>query len=443
MKVSHYLLQRFWSRSLCKRVACTVSVRILSCVLLFGTTACNMFVQSIQPPDNVVQDRALDTERYLPQLMNGVRYDFGVAYNRISLAGSLIADEIESRDFSTGYDAEVGNYLFDFDEGKRSDFEFYGAGAYFMLLTQSRFTADTLITRVKTRIPFGTSAASQTLRNSALFVGFFYGAASRYLFATYFALEPTRGGSVIEPYGRFLPSSEIYAQALPLLDSARRYATPSEQRMSFTLSARIALFADQYGDTERFAQSGLQQGSAPLTFPYYRIDGVSNFSTNNFNIWAHRYFQQYRVWQALVWVAKRFQDYVAQDTAERVRIPLTTVQYLTNTILVQRKYTAEDSPMNFLTWQENELMLAECKIRRGAAAEALAHINRVRTSYNLRPLTEATLETIYTERDKELFCTGLRLPDQRRFNRWHLGTGTWQYLPIPQSERDLNPNLKP
>jgi hypothetical protein len=384
----------------------------------------------------------LDTEVYVPELINGVRYDFGVAYNRISLAASLIADEIESRNFINAYDAEVGVYLFHFDEGKRSTIEFYGAGAYFVLLTQSRFTADTLITRVKTRIPFGTSTASQTLRNSALFTGFFYGAASRYLFATYFALEPTRGGSVIEPYGRFVPSSEIYTQALPLLDSARRYATPSEQRMAFTLSARIALFAGQYGDAERFAQSGLQQGATPLTLPYYRIKGVSNFSTNNFNIWAHQQFQNPR-WQALVWVATRFQNYVTQDPAESTRISLTTVQFQTNTILVQRKYTAEDSPMNFLTWQENELMLAECKIRRGANAEALQHINRVRSSYRLRPLVEATLETIYTERDKELFCTGMRLPDQRRFNRWHLPSGTWQYLPIPQAELDHNPNLQP
>jgi hypothetical protein len=104
--------------------------------------------------------------------------------------------------------------------------------------------------------------------------------------------------------------------------------------------------------------------------------------------------------------------------------------------------------MPFLTWQENELMLAECELRLADnAASALARINTVRTSYTgLRALpagTTATLDLIYTERDKELFLTGMRIIDQRRFNRWHLRSDTWRYMPIVQPEINNNPNLPP
>ena len=53
------------------------------------------------------------------------------------------------------------------------------------------------------------------------------------------------------------------------------------------------------------------------------------------------------------------------------------------------------------------------------------------------------MAALMLERDKELFTMGLRLPDQRRFDAWHLGADTWQYFPITQSERNGNDNFKP
>jgi hypothetical protein len=92
--------------------------------------------------------------------------------------------------------------------------------------------------------------------------------------------------------------------------------------------------------------------------------------------------------------------------------------------------------------QENELILAEIAIREGQAAPALARINAVRSSHGLDAMPSATLDSIYVERDKELFCTGMRLIDQRRFNKWHLAQGTWKFLPISSSERETNKNLQ-
>jgi len=95
-----------------------------------------------------------------------------------------------------------------------------------------------------------------------------------------------------------------------------------------------------------------------------------------------------------------------------------------------------------MTWQEVNLMRAELKLRGAGSGDALALVNEVRASHNLAALTTVDLDVIYTERDKELFCTGVRLPDERRFSgKWHLGAGKWMYFPITQGERNNNPNF--
>ena len=94
-----------------------------------------------------------------------------------------------------------------------------------------------------------------------------------------------------------------------------------------------------------------------------------------------------------------------------------------------------------MTWQENNLMLAELALRGQATGDALALVNEVRASHSIANLASVDLDVIYVERDKELFCTGSRLPDERRFNKWHLGSGTWQYFPITIDEINSNHNL--
>ncbi len=39
------------------------------------------------------------------------------------------------------------------------------------------------------------------------------------------------------------------------------------------------------------------------------------------------------------------------------------------------------------------------------------------------------MAALMLEREKELFTMGLRLPDQHRFDTWHLGADTWQFFP--------------
>jgi hypothetical protein len=111
----------------------------------------------------------------------------------------------------------------------------------------------------------------------------------------------------------------------------------------------------------------------------------------------------------------------------------------------QAKYLYKESPLTVISWQENELMLAELDLRDGNDTDALERVNRVRASHGIDPLNSMTMEDLIDERDKEMFVTGIRLVDQRRFddnyNTWHLSPNTWRYLPIPEIERSANPNF--
>ena len=56
-------------------------------------------------------------------------------------------------------------------------------------------------------------------------------------------------------------------------------------------------------------------------------------------------------------------------------------------------------------------------------------------------LTVPNTQGGYAEREVELFATGARLVDQRRFDLGFDIPGPWRYLPITENERNQNPNL--
>ncbi|WP_103020567.1 hypothetical protein [Salinibacter altiplanensis] len=111
---------------------------------------------------------------------------------------------------------------------------------------------------------------------------------------------------------------------------------------------------------------------------------------------------------------------------------------------------AEQTDMPFISWQEHFLIRAELELRGYDAGSetALELVNTVRDSYGLSELNNIDLERLAVERDRTLFATGSRLPDQRRMDvvEWHLkdevdGQTTAQWLQLTQAETDPNPNF--
>ena len=106
--------------------------------------------------------------------------------------------------------------------------------------------------------------------------------------------------------------------------------------------------------------------------------------------------------------------------------------------------------MPFMSWQELFLIRAELELRGYDAGNesALELVNTVRSSYGLSDLSSIDLDRLAVERDRTLFATGSRLPDQRRMDvvEWHLkdqvnGQTTAQWLQLTRAETEPNPNF--
>jgi len=394
----------------------------IAAVLLVITSAgCDRFVQGIDPPIDNIDDGKLDTEEQLPFLIAGLDGAFAKAYGRLSLLSGALSDEMEFQLNVPGATSlalmqiDHGSILLDNDE----------AEAAIALLGQYRYQADDLLARCG-RITF----SDTTVRNEALFYGLLHGGISRYLWGSYFGLSEESGGGVIDS-GPFIPTSQMYQLALAKLNEALPYAPDQARKHAVgTLIARIHLIEGRYGEAENGALQGLAAGEHAMSAvfgPEARTDWHEKAGHGRTQLVA----------------AQRFRLYLDEDPAEAARIPMETVTGADQTTLYERqaKYASESAPIPFVTWQENELILAETAVRAGRAAEALGRINAVRASHGLDPRMDTALDSLFIERDKELFGTGLRLLDQRRFDAWHPTPGAWRYLPITRSERDGNGNI--
>lgn len=400
---------------------------ILVCVLCLFCASCSGFVQDIRRPIDLITDDALNTESQTDFLIRGVQAQFAESYSDAALYAGGLSDELffDSRTGAGGlvvYE-EVDNAL-TIDRSNTTLITVQNR------LGRYRFHADDLVERTR-KISF----TLDSTRRRMAFQGYFHSAVARYFYAAYVGINKQQGGGVINN-GAFIPSSAMNDSALAKLTLAAQNTTsPYEARLASTLAARIHLMEGRFAEAQAAAQNGLRRGDAAF-------QALFNLQSSN-QLWLNA-----GLGRNVYIPARRFDTlYLRQDPLDSVRIKLRGPTTRSGfTFYIQTKYAAQDSPMPFLTWQENELMLAECELRLADnAISALARINSVRTSYaGLRALptgTAATLDLIYTERDKELFLTGLRLIDQRRFNRWHLRTDTWRYMPIVQPEINNNPNL--
>jgi hypothetical protein len=267
------------------------------------------------------------------------------------------------------------------------------------------------------------------------------------LYATYIGLNPTEGGGVINN-GPFIPSADMYNLALEKFNEALNYtefdyseepvilSATHAQQIIHSLMARLYLYAGDDANALVHAQQGLPARSSPFRILFFTGNG---FTTGPDNF----YYQQAGAGRPQYVVDYRFYDYVTADSTEANRIQLEPVLGNDETTIyyIQVKYPQETSTMDCITWQENHLMLAELALKGVGTADALALVNEVRASHGVTDLGSIDLTGLAVEREKELFCTGSRLPDQRRFDLWHLGAGTWQYLAITMSERNENPNF--
>ena len=405
-----------------KKYTILLTLVLFTLIIIFS---CENYVTSVDPLIDRVEDERLTSEGQVDFTINGVHTRFATTHDVLTVLACLLSDElffdanVPNATFPTFNDIDIGEITLD---NNSVDSPFDGLG-------ELRFFADDFVRRVGDIGDFEVPAK----KSEALFYGYLYGGIARYLYATYFGLSENVGGGVIDE-GEFIPSVDMYALALAKLQLALQNTSDEYLiRLVNSIIARIYLYTEDYTSAATYAGNGL-------------IDGDTPFQSKH-SVESDNYFwQQAGIGRTQCVVDWRFLDYIEQDPAEEARIPLGTIMGNNDTLYyMQNKYPTENSPINFISWQENGLMLAELDIRSGNNAGALVRINAVRASHGLSDLTTADMDVLILEREKELFVTGARLVDQRRFDAdyhtWHLGADKWHYFPITESERNINPNI--
>jgi tetratricopeptide (TPR) repeat protein len=398
------------------------STIILSILLSLAFVSCKDYVTSINQSNDIVKDPQLNSQAQLPFLVTGVESKFADAFTLTDVYSALLSDAFffDHKDVPGAVHIEFqGIDLGNIDLNDINLEEAYKD------VGQCRYYADDLVRRTNSIIITDT-----TIGNNALFTGYFYGGYARYIYAAFYGLNPTQGGSPINN-GPFIGSAQMYDLAIEKFKKALNYTSDSLTLRSVnSVIARAYLYKGDYTEASTYAAKGLIKGDDPFlalydpAFPnfWWQVAGNGN----------HQFTAD-----------SRFEGYINNDSNEANRIKIDSVLGKDSTYYYyQTVYPFFNAPQTIITWQENDLMLAELSIRGfSTGRSAQDYVNEVRASHNISPLSSVDLNVIYTERDKELFASGNRLVDERRFNKWHLPAGTWEYLPIPESERNGNPNI--
>ncbi len=445
----------------------TFSIRALLSIFVVGVllAGCDSYVSDVDEPVDITDDESLNTADQVPFLITGVQRAFAATHDNYVVQSGGLSDELFFDQDANGATFNTFNQI----DAAEIQFANNSVDGTFDNTGVLRLLSDDLVRRVNENIEFTEEQAA--LRDEALYVGEFYGAVARYYYATYIGLtEGGDGGGVIDA-GEFIPSSEMYDLALADLDSAATTTLGQDelnQKYINTLRARIHLFTGDYDAATSAAVDGLGPGD-PTLEALYAVE-----EENDFFIDAGPGRTQFSVPERFASIegAQVFgtSAEAESENLSEVRIPLYRNLDVdgNRTFYQQAKYLEQDSPIEFLTWEENALMLAELTALHGqdisgnpfGTTSALELVNEVRSQYTdvdaFASGTTVDEDLIVSEREAEFFVEGIRLVDQRRFDlpfiRQNLDietgtetsapvTGDWRYLPVTQGERNQNENF--
>ncbi|HMA62761.1 MAG TPA: hypothetical protein VKP78_08945 [bacterium] len=409
-------------------------IKLILIILLVGNIfffSCEDWVQGLPAREDIIEDKVLIDTTDVTFLVNGIKANFSSTVERSVYFGDLLGDQL-----IYGKDIAKDATFSSFDEIEKGEILLNNNSVDGLAdnLGELWFLSDDLIQRINNRM----EPMSDNLKNFGLYNAYLYNGIACEIYAGFFGLEKDQGGGVLNS-GPFIPSEAMYDTALAKFDKALDFATTSEEeRLVHSLMARCNLYQGDYDNAFAHAQQGLQDGDADLKALY------SNIADNY--LWQ----QASSALRSQVIVDNRFADYLAEDSSEAARVMIEVLPEDLNvtqgadtakTFYLQTKYYSSSAPIPYITWQENNLMLAELAALHGKSGDPVALINAVRTSHGIPTLASVDEDVIIEERDKELFLTGQRLIDQRRFDLWHLPADTWHYLPIVERERNSNDNI--
>ncbi|HMB92298.1 MAG TPA: RagB/SusD family nutrient uptake outer membrane protein [Rhodothermales bacterium] len=396
---------------------------------LLALPACDGFVEGNEPPIDTIGNDLLNDANQVQFQINGVLDMWAETVDDLTVLSDGLSDafffdqDVPNATFPTYRDTDNGNFTLDNNsvDGVASS------------LGEYRLLADTLLTRIEVIDGLGPDDGgftdeTQDVRQLALYVANLHGGIARYFLGAYFSLN-AGDDAAAQPGGAInrsalIPQGQLFADAVAKMQAALEFAPSDyERRVANSLIARVHLFNGDYAAAQQAAQAGMMEGDDPFQALYSIQDANSWWGS------AGRGRNQF--------VA----DFRFADDGDD-RSPVEPLEGNSGTTYYRQiLYPEQGSPLTFMSWQENALMLAELAVRNNNAGTALPLVNAVRAAAGLDALGSVNMDAIIAERDQELFAQGTRLIDQRRFDIFHLPAGTWRYLPITERERNDNPNI--
>jgi starch-binding outer membrane protein, SusD/RagB family len=307
------------------------------------------------------------------------------------------------------------------------------------------------------------SAQGSRYRGEALFIrAMHYVYLARWFGGVPLVLLPSKGVGEESLVARSTVQ-EIYARIIQDLEEAVTLLPAGKEPGKATKGAANALLARVYLEDGKYTQAR-DKAAAVIADPSYSL--VSNFRTlytskhsgesiyevhftvNNGNALAFWFFPQEEGGR---WgfspTAELYGLYGPTDVRRNASINITANKRY---IYKYPRISTEDDNLILLRLAEMYLIRAEANAQLGAPdATVLADINAVRTRAGATPVSAsgkaALMDAILNERRLELAFEGHRFFDLRRHgkaaSKLQLAADRL-VLPIPQAERDVNPNLE-
>jgi hypothetical protein len=392
-------------------------------------------------------------------LVDGARASFGCAFQAYVTGLGLVTDELEDTQLAAaGWDWDRrsvlpigGNFATATCDGAQQ------FGLYTPLQT-ARYTADLALANLKKFSDAEVTGRVGLIGTAAAYAGYAY-----ILLGEGFCTSAVDGGPELQPKDVFALAEDRFTEAIaaattaantPLLNMARVGRARARLNLA-KLPGQPVVTAKL---TDARADAALVPAGFKFDIPY---NSASTYSRNMF-------FSRNRE-SLLYGVAPRYRNMTFGGVADpRVKTSqgVRGQDNLTNNVWYADKYNSQSAPITLAKYQEAQLIMAEADYHLVGATAAVAYINALHTAagipnFNSTDPTEI-LNQLIEERARELFLESQRGYDFNRFNlpfnppagapfeennpnnatRNKGGTyGNVRCLPLPDVERDNNPNL--
>lgn len=422
-----------------------------------GLVGCSELLDQAAP--SRVLEETLQGPASAKLIVDGARASFGCVLQAYVTGMGLLVDELE--------DTQLAAAGWDWD--RRSMLPFGGnfatatcdGGQQFGIYTPlqtARYTADLAVTNLKTFSDAEVPDRVKLLATASLFSGY-----SHLLLGEGFCSATVDGGPELTPAQVFALAETRFTDAIAsattandnnLLNAARVGRARTRLNLAKLPGAPVV--------TAKLSEARADAALVPAGFLY-------NVPYNSASTYSRNMFMVRNTESRLYGVAPRYWAMTfggIADSRVKVTAGARGQDNLTNNVYLAQKYSTQSSPIALAKYQEAQLIVAEADYHLVGPSAAVPIITALHTAVGLPPFasTDATaiLNQIIEERSRELFLEGQRAYDSKRFNlpldpapgvgfmppnpngatRNKGGQyGDLRCLPLPDVERDANPNL--